>query len=183
VRAWVLVLVGCGRVAFDPLDDNCGGHDEDGDGVGDACDVCPTVADSDQRDVGELNAGALADGVGDACDPRPALAGDYVLWFDSHADSASTSYLGVYDDYSWQSDALRLGTLTASGAATYQLTAYPSRLSFVARIIDVSAQQHWFGVWYNEPGINLDRAHFRLRSRSSPSASSKPCVSSSTSST
>jgi len=39
---------------FDPID-------SDGDGGGDACDVCPTVPDPDQRDFDE-------DGVGDACD-------------------------------------------------------------------------------------------------------------------
>lgn len=39
------------------------GHDEDGDGVDDACDVCPQLAD-DGRD-------SDGDGVGDACDLAP----------------------------------------------------------------------------------------------------------------
>jgi hypothetical protein len=39
-------------------------RDRDGDGVGDLCDVCPAVADPDQRDTDH-------DGVGDACDNCP----------------------------------------------------------------------------------------------------------------
>jgi hypothetical protein len=57
-------------------------HDEDGDGIADSCDNCPTVANADQADVGEVNVGGSADGVGDACDPRPAGGGDSILLFD-----------------------------------------------------------------------------------------------------
>jgi hypothetical protein len=39
-------------------------RDRDGDGVGDLCDVCPSVSDPDQRDTDH-------DGVGDACDNCP----------------------------------------------------------------------------------------------------------------
>jgi hypothetical protein len=41
--------------------------DTDGDGVPDARDVCPIVADADQRDTD-------GDGIGDACDSCPSLA-------------------------------------------------------------------------------------------------------------
>lgn len=51
-------------------------HDEDGDGIGDRCDICPTVADPQQLDLGEEQVQQFADRVGDACDPRPARGGD-----------------------------------------------------------------------------------------------------------
>lgn len=57
-------------------------HDEDSDGVVDECDNCPSVANANQANVGEVNAGSSADGVGDACDPRSALGGDTIFFFD-----------------------------------------------------------------------------------------------------
>lgn len=53
-------------------------HDEDGDGVHDACDNCPAHANEDQSD--ERDGG---DGVGDACDPNPESTGDRILYFES----------------------------------------------------------------------------------------------------
>lgn len=58
------------------------GHDEDGDGVDDACDNCPSIANPGQEDVGESALGGTADGVGDACDPRPTQGGDAIAHFD-----------------------------------------------------------------------------------------------------
>jgi hypothetical protein len=57
-------------------------NDEDGDGVVDECDNCPSVGNANQADVGEVNAGGTADGVGDACDPRPTAGGDSIFVFD-----------------------------------------------------------------------------------------------------
>src|SRR5260221_977947 len=66
----IVFALGCGRLRFDPLGDGAAvcvtavGHDEDGDGVDDACDVCLYVPDPAQLD-------SDGDGIGDACDPEP----------------------------------------------------------------------------------------------------------------
>jgi hypothetical protein len=77
----VVLLAGCGRIAFDNATDpdgaaGCVGmarHDEDSDGVVDGCDVCPQVADTEQAD-------GDGDGVGDACDP--GLGAQRLVFFD-----------------------------------------------------------------------------------------------------
>jgi hypothetical protein len=85
VRLWaVIALAGCGRVGFD-LTDATGpgarvcaapvGHDEDRDGVDDACDGCPHIADPDQID-------SDGDGVDDVCDPNPTVPRDHIVLFD-----------------------------------------------------------------------------------------------------
>lgn len=51
-------------------------HDEDGDGVPDATDNCPGLANADQAD-------GDGDGVGDACDAEPASARQHLLKFSS----------------------------------------------------------------------------------------------------
>ena len=90
----VLVLVSaCGRIAFDGRDDAhvcsvTSGHDEDGDGIDDLCDVCPHLADVEQRD-------SDGDRVGDACDPEPAVARQSIQLFDSFAtQDAAWTQLG-----------------------------------------------------------------------------------------
>ena len=85
----LVALVGCHEVfgvehgvgpqACDEVTD----HDEDGDGVRDACDNCPTIANADQADVLE---GDTPDGVGDVCDPHPVAIGDRVLHVFSFAE-------------------------------------------------------------------------------------------------
>jgi hypothetical protein len=76
----LIVLAGCGRVAFDRLGDagkSCVpvGHDEDHDGIDDACDGCPHIADPEQID-------SDGDGVDDLCDPDPLVARERIAFFD-----------------------------------------------------------------------------------------------------
>ncbi len=72
----IAVLVGCGRVGFDPHDDATSlpvGHDEDGDGVRDIDDVCPYLPGSQLDGDG--------DRVGDDCDPNPTVPRDTIAVF------------------------------------------------------------------------------------------------------
>jgi hypothetical protein len=85
MRMWgVLALVACGRVNFGAATDApiqlkvCAspvGHDEDGDGIDDACDGCPHIPDPAQID-------SDGDGVDDLCDPYPAVPRDHIALFD-----------------------------------------------------------------------------------------------------
>lgn len=71
----------------------CTGHDEDGDGVPDPCDVCPHVPDADQAD-------GDGDGVGDACDPRPSDPTESIAFFDPFiADTPSWAYYSAPHAY------------------------------------------------------------------------------------
>lgn len=86
----LVLLAGCGRWGFDPVagDGATGdvksdsgkpctpvGHDEDGDAIDDACDVCPHLPDAEQTDTD-------GDFVGDACDPEPTMARQRIVFFD-----------------------------------------------------------------------------------------------------
>jgi hypothetical protein len=64
-------------------------HDEDADGLDDACDNCPTVANTDQADAIEIENGEDADGVGDVCDPHPATTGDRLALFEAFANASA----------------------------------------------------------------------------------------------
>jgi hypothetical protein len=89
VRACWAVVAGiaaaCGRYGFDAraLGGDGGapaacvpvGHDEDGDGIDDACDDCPHLPNADQLD-------SDGDGVGDLCDPHPSDPIDHIAFFD-----------------------------------------------------------------------------------------------------
>ena len=115
-------MLGCGRVGFDSrraggdgaLPATCTpvGHDEDGDGIDDACDDCPHVADPAQVD-------SDGDGVGDVCDPEPALPRQQIVEFDAFTT------LGPWQPVSGASvanDRLFLDGLNGSALASMTMT-------------------------------------------------------------
>jgi hypothetical protein len=105
--ALLWVLGACGRVGFHaqptgdapPSDDaradarpDAGpctaiGHDEDRDGIDDACDVCPHLPDPGQAD-------ADGDRVGDACDPEPDNPRQRIVFFDPFVDFSAWTTTG-----------------------------------------------------------------------------------------
>ena len=74
-----------------PTVPNADQRDHDADGRGDACDVCPHIADD--------GADADGDGVGDACDPRPHDPGDRIALFDGFYDAPA--WPAVLGDDTW----------------------------------------------------------------------------------
>lgn len=68
-------------------------HDHDGDLRGDLCDVCPHVADT--------GADFDGDGVGDACDPRPTEPGDHIVFFDGFYGPSIAPWQSVMGPTAW----------------------------------------------------------------------------------
>lgn len=135
---WALVVVaatGC-RYGFGDVPTTGDGaadaiaHDEDGDGIDDAVDDCPHVADPGQLD-------SDGDGVGDACDPNPMAAGDRIVFFDP--------FTGARPEWTWTGPAPAFAgdsadvTATA-GRVTGSLAATPDQhdlYSYGGRIVAI----------------------------------------------
>jgi hypothetical protein len=119
LAAVAVALACCGRVDFDAslhadASSNCPsatGHDEDGDGIDDACDGCPNIFDPTQPDRD-------GDGVDDACDPHPDTPGDAIAFFDPFTGPRSQWTFGMtqpsYDGDDLVVDTLGSGYLTGA---------------------------------------------------------------------
>jgi hypothetical protein len=83
--------------------------DEDSDGLGDVCDPCPPFTDNQDSD---------GDEVGDACDPNPAVAGDKLVAFEGFQDALSGSWtvMGTFTMTGGE------GVLSATDTSTSLLT-------------------------------------------------------------
>ena len=81
-------------------------HDEDGDGIPDVSDNCPTVQNADQLNLMEIKNGEAADAVGDACDPDPIETGDTIAFFAPFTTSAGFDKAGTVMDVAGESIAL-----------------------------------------------------------------------------
>jgi hypothetical protein len=124
----LLALAGCGRISFDGLASDGGGdarvctpvgHDEDGDGVDDACDVCPQLA-GPQTDTD-------GDGVGDACDLHPEAL-DTLTLFDAFTtrrpewtSSTSVSWQGDTVDLPGAGDSIGIERIGTPARASFEL--------------------------------------------------------------
>jgi hypothetical protein len=103
------LLVGCGRLEFATVRPDggdatsCRGHDEDGDGVPDACDNCPHLPNPEQAD-------GDGDHVGDACDPRPETPHERIAVFETfETDNGDWDFGGAKTEFA--NDGVRIDTL------------------------------------------------------------------------
>ena len=158
-----LALAACGRLGFGAADDDDGdrsdeptpdavacvasGHDEDGDGLDDGCDVCPTVADLDQVD-------GDADGVGDACDPRPTTGGDRIGFYDPFVilDPARYTFFNTVA-HDPDAHALQLAPDSDTGYALFTGPSAFTRAAISVRVQGVAPPAtRWVGLWTHIDG-------------------------------
>jgi hypothetical protein len=109
-------------------------HDEDGDGIVDSCDNCPTVANADQADVGEVNAGGNPDRVGDACDPRPANGGESILLFDPFTSGNIGSEWQIYGG-TWQAGADTIAETATGTVQELDRVGFPSTSDYLVETL------------------------------------------------
>ena len=142
IASLVVVLVACGGgddampVDAGPCIDST--HDEDGDGIGDGCDVCPAAPDPRQLDTTEAATMlAFPDRVGDACDPRPSLSGDKLGAFHPFVDAVRASdWLGsgwtIENDRARASDVARWVSKTREAGDGVYVQARIAQLAWLA---------------------------------------------------
>lgn len=128
MRLVVLVLlIGCGRLEFatqrpDALGGDaptCSGHDEDGDGVPDACDDCPHVANPGQED-------GDGDGVGDVCDPQPGLPREHIAVFETFAaDNGDWDFGGATTVFA--NDGVRIDAVSSNAEVGLRVGGVPGK--------------------------------------------------------
>ncbi len=160
-------------------------HDEDGDGLADAIDNCPFLANADQAD-------ADGDGVGDACDPEPAMARQRLTLFSPMApdapctaDASGSEWVRSAD--SWDISGATLARLICQavpvhdtdvwiGADIVQLTGHPQDLAIQLVAPDV-ATPFYYGDMYadatNPPVISIsyyDGFGYALVAKTNPPA-------------
>ncbi|HEY0254762.1 MAG TPA: hypothetical protein VGC41_24720 [Kofleriaceae bacterium] len=163
MKLLLLLLAGCGRIGFGDQARGsdaaiatdggaCTGHDEDGDGIPDACDDCPVDPDPAQTDRD-------GDGVGDACDVRPDTAGDKRVMFEPNVDEASSHYNAYFGTYAYPgTDVIRLGQAAPGdvfGQAHYAMPDDATRIAIAFTVLaEDPTVQHYAGVWYEgtDPG-------------------------------
>jgi hypothetical protein len=99
------VVVGIDKVGAPPDAPACDRFDEDGDGFGNACDLCP--ADRDDGTDTDV------DRVGDACDPERADGVDRIAFFDGF-DANTNPWVITAGDWQLQNGAFVVPTATTS---------------------------------------------------------------------
>jgi hypothetical protein len=139
-------------------------NDRDGDGVPNASDNCPDVANPDQADedrdgLGDVcdpcppsavNTDDDGDGVGNLCDPHPSVAGDRIVMFEGfHSTIPSTWSL----DGTWTIDSDDLVTVQASGGTANILFPSFDKHETVAAGVVITALQ---GTGYREAAVTDD---------------------------
>ena len=143
--AWDLDRVGPGADA--PACAAAIGHDEDRDGIDDACDPCPF----DTNNEGDLD----DDGIANACDPDPLTPNDVLLW--SGFDPISRAQFTLTDG-GWDGDSYRV---TGVGASALIWDGNPDGTSVIAGV-DVERLEP---TTYREVGFIYDAVATSLNSQ------------------
>ncbi len=93
------------------------GHDEDGDGVDDACDSCPHVATTTQSN-------SDGDELGDACDPRPAEPTSAMVAFEAWANASAfvPGWTSISGSWAVAGDGVQVAPSTTVGRMTRPVT-------------------------------------------------------------